>query len=325
MNNPILLCFIVFGLTLLITVLIERRLIPFLKERAAQPIYAEGPSWHLSKSGTPTMGGVAFILACAISLSLSLLFIEDNLTITSVIVSLMYAIGNSLVGVFDDLMKLRKKKNSGLTPIQKLILQSLLAILFLMARRFYFNDQTTIDLGLFRLEMGFFYYPFASIILLGIVNCANLTDGIDGLATSTSATIGTAFLAIGVFSAAFDITIVSSALIGGALGFLIFNKHPARVFMGDTGSLFLGGMTVALGFSTGNPLTVVFIGGIYVIEGVSVILQVLYFKITKKRLFKMAPLHHHLEKCGFSENKICIISVLLTMILSAVSFLLLRK
>ena len=131
MNNPILLCLIVFGLTLLITVLIERRLIPFLKERAAQPIYAEGPSWHLSKSGTPTMGGVAFILACAISLSLSLLFIEDNLTITSVLVSLMYAIGNSLVGVFDDLMKLRKKKNSGLTPILKLILQSLLAILFL--------------------------------------------------------------------------------------------------------------------------------------------------------------------------------------------------
>lgn len=325
MNNPILLCFIVFGLTLLITVLIERRLILFLKERAAQPIYAEGPSWHLSKSGTPTMGGVAFILACAISLSLSLLFIEDNLTITSVLVSLMYAIGNSLVGVFDDLMKLRKKKNLGLTPIQKLILQSLLAILFLMARRFYFNDQTTIDFCLFRLEMGFFYYPFAFIILLGIVNCANLTDGIDGLATSSSATIGTAFLAIGVFSAAFDIIIVSSALIGGALGFLIFNKHPARVFMGDTGSLFLGGMAVALGFSTGNPLTVVFIGGIYVIEGVSVILQVLYFKITKKRLFKMAPLHHHLEKCGFSENKICIISVLLTMILSAVSFLLLRK
>lgn len=325
MKNPILLCFIVFGLTLLITVLIERQLIPFLKKRAAQPIYAEGPSWHLSKSGTPTMGGVAFILACVLTLSAALFFIEDNLTAVSVLISLFYAIGNSLVGVFDDLMKLRKKKNAGLTPIQKLILQALLAILFLMARRFYFNDQTAIDLGLFGLEMGFFYYPFAFIILLGIVNCANLTDGIDGLATSTSATVGVAFLVIGICSAAIDLTLISSALIGGALGFLLFNKHPAKVFMGDTGSLFLGGVAAALGFSSGNPLTVILIGGVYVIEGVSVILQVLYFKITKKRLFKMAPLHHHLEKCGYSENKICILSVFLTLVLTAVCFLILRK
>lgn len=325
MNNYIL-CLFAFLLSVILTVAIEGKVLPLLKRKAQQPIYAEGPTWHLSKCGTPTMGGIAFVLAITLSLLLSSLLLIfrflDKSGGTSLIIAVLFTLGNSLIGVFDDIMKLMRKKNAGLTPMQKIILQTVLAVIFLMARRHFFADESKVELSFFSLDLGIFYYPMALILILGTVNCANLTDGIDGLATSVGLSIGVVFLHLSQGAA--DTPVISSALIGGALGFLFFNAHPAIIFMGDTGSLFLGAMAVCLAFSVGNPWVIIFIGGVYVIEGISVILQVLIFKLTKKRPFKMAPLHHHLEKCGVSENRICIIAVIVTAVLSALMPLVLR-
>ena len=319
MNNYILFL-AVFVSSLLITVFLEHKLIPLLSKRAKQPIYAEGPNWHLKKQGTPTMGGVAFTIAISLTLfSSSLFFIYSKSDYNSgigVLITALFAIGNSLIGVFDDITKLLRKQNAGLTPMQKIVLQSILAVLFLMSRRHFFNDRTAIKFSFGELNLGLLYYPFAIILILGIVNCANLTDGIDGLASSVSAAIGIVFISI----CADDLvhtSVVAIALVGGMLGFLFFNCNPAKIFMGDTGSLFLGAMAVGLAFSTSNPIIIVLIGSVYVIEGISVILQVIYYKLTRKRLFKMAPLHHHLEKCGIDENKICVAMVILTLLCSS--------
>ncbi len=326
--NSFVLCLIAVVLTLTATVLIERKLIPFLLSRARQPIYDGGPSWHMSKSGTPTMGGLAFLLATVISLSVVftiMLYVnEDISSAIAIIITLLFAVGNSLIGIFDDLMKLHKKENAGLSPAQKLFLQFILTVLFLMARANFFDDRKILSFVFGDVDLGFLYYPFAIVLLLGVVNCANLTDGVDGLASSTSITVGVAFLIVGIMSALTEVSVIAMTLIGASAGFLIFNRHPAKIFMGDTGSLFLGALAVGLAFCSGNPASVILIGGVYVIEGISVILQVVYYKITKKRLFKMAPLHHHLERCGFSENKICAIAVITTVIFSALSLLLLN-
>ena len=315
----------VFLISLILTVVIEARLIPFLKKRAQQPIYEGGPSWHMSKSGTPTMGGIAFLIAISVSLLIASLvsYIQGKSSDSiSLLITLLFAVGNSLIGICDDLKKLRKKENAGLTPMQKIGLQTILAVLFLMAREYFFSDGTKLKIFSYDIDLGVFYYLFAIILLLGIVNCANLTDGIDGLASSIAVTIGFSFFIIAFQTS--TVTTLSSALVGGAIGFLFFNSHPARIFMGDTGSLFLGALAVGIAFSIRNPLLIILIGIVYVIEGASVILQVTFYKATKKRLFKMAPLHHHLERCGLNENKICLVAVLTTLVFSAISFLLLR-
>lgn len=314
---------IVFFVTLGITVITEKGLIPKLTKEAKQPIYTEGPKWHVSKSGTPTMGGLAFLLSVLISLTLSSLFlfytgkVEDGISLACATV---YSIFNSFVGVIDDITKLKRQKNAGLSPIQKLALQFLFAVIFLFARSALLGDDTVIAFSFGSLDLGIFYYPICIILLLGIVNSANLTDGIDGLATSVAFSIGIAlfYLSAALF---YDVAIIASALLGATIGFLFFNIHPAKVFMGDTGSLFFGALAVSAVFSLKNPILSVLIGGVYVIEGASVILQVLYYKATKKRLFKMAPLHHHLEKCGMSENKICIIAILTTFVTSIPAFI----
>lgn len=319
MNNyPLLI--IVFISSLLLTVFLEYRLIPILSKRAHQPIYTEGPTWHMKKQGTPTMGGLAFVIAIFLTLLFcSLIFTyrrNDAMAGASILITALFTVGNSLIGLFDDMMKLLRKKNAGLSPMQKIFLQTILALLFLMARKYYFNDATSVTLSFGKLDLGLFYYPFALILILGIINCANLTDGVDGLASSVATAIGVVFIVMCKNDSA-HISIVATALVGGALGFLLFNCNPAKIFMGDTGSLFLGALAVCLAFSVNNPIIIIFIGAVYVIEGISVILQVVYFKLTGKRLFKMAPLHHHLEKCGISENKICVAMVILTLFFSS--------
>jgi phospho-N-acetylmuramoyl-pentapeptide-transferase len=307
------------------TLLIERKLIPLLSSKTRQPIYEEGPSWHLSKSGTPTMGGLAFIITitvCLAVLSFVLINAGRHTLAYSLMISLIFCVGNSIIGIVDDLTKIKRKENAGLTPAQKLIFQFALSVIFLMARRRFLNDSTVISLADFKLDLGILYYPLAIILILGIINCANLTDGIDGLASSVALIIGGAFFIIGLNAP--DVSILSSVLMGGACGFLIFNSNPARIFMGDTGSLFLGALTTCLAFSYGNPLIILPIGGVYVIEGVSVILQVTVFKLTHKRIFKMAPLHHHLEKSGVSEGQICAIAVFATLLLSSLVLLILE-
>lgn len=317
---------LVFLAVLFITLMIESRIIPLLTRNAKQPIYAEGPSWHLSKSGTPTMGGIAFVIAITVSLLIVALFIriwdENTKVFFELVIIALFSLLNALVGLFDDMMKLLRNQNGGLTPIQKLGLQAIIAVIYLMSRRHFLGASTAISLPFGALDLGVLYYPLIIFLILGIVNCANLTDGIDGLASFTALTIGIVFLISDKASVASVIT--SVALIGGVLGFLFFNTHPARIFMGDTGSLFLGAIAISLALSSGRPLSIIPIGIVYVIEGMSVILQVAIFKTTKKRIFKMAPLHHHLEKCGVSEGRICILAIITTAVFSCL-YLLFRE
>jgi len=315
---------IVFLLSTVITAFAEKRLIPFLSGKAKQPIYTEGPEWHKAKSGTPTMGGLAFLVAVGISVLFSAVFlfgVDMPDTALSLIICLIYATLNAAVGIIDDLTKLKKKENKGLSAKEKLILQTILAALFLYLRALIANDKTNLSFSFGSIELGFLYYPLSLILLLFIVNCANLTDGIDGLASGVAFSVGVIlfYISASLFS---DVAIISSAVIGASVGFLFFNIHPAKVFMGDTGSLFFGALLASSFFSLGNPALAIPVCGVYVIEGLSVILQVVFFKLTRKRLFKMAPLHHHLEKCGMSENKICMIAMIVTFILSIPAFIL---
>lgn len=308
----------VFFFTLLITALIEKRIIPRLSRRAKQPIYTEGPHWHIKKSGTPTMGGLAFVISISLVLILAsgaCIFWLSHKSALAIILSLIYAVLNSAIGIADDLKKLKKKENAGLTPRQKLFFQLLLAILFILSRKTFLDGGTDILFAFGRISLGFWYYPITVILLLGIVNCANLTDGIDGLASSVTFSIGVSLFYVS-FALNRETAIISSALIGASVGFLIFNLHPAKVFMGDTGSLFFGAVIASCALTLNNPLLVTLICGVFVLEGISDVLQVSYFKMTRKRIFKMAPLHHHLEKCGWSENKICIAAILATFVFS---------
>lgn len=317
-NTNAILYAIVFLLTFTATVICARLIIPYLKKRAEQPIYEDGPKWHMSKSGTPTMGGLSFLIAILFSLMLCSLYLyicKDKKGSTSLLICAIYALSNALIGVIDDLTKLRHKKNAGLTPKAKLILQFTASSIFLIARRAYLNEGTEIRFSFGEIDFGILYYFLSVIILVGITNCANLTDGIDGLATSVAFGIGLSVLYLS-YSRSDTAGFISTSLIGATVGFLIFNIHPAKVFMGDTGSLFLGALVASLAFELKNPFMAVTTGGVYVIEGVSVILQVAYYKITKKRLLKMAPIHHHLEKCGWDENKICLTAIALTLLFS---------
>ena len=327
MGINLMLCVFIFAFTALFTAYLEKKLIPILENKAKQPIYEGGPSWHSSKSGTPTMGGLAFVLTIAIIVSVVGIFRffigSNDKTAISLFIGILFAIGNAIIGVFDDLTKLRRKENAGLTPIQKLLFQFLLAIIFLMARAYFLNDSTSVSLSFGKFDLGAFYYPLAILMLVGIVNCANLTDGIDGLATSVAWMIGAIFFIVGL-SAATDGAILSSALMGGTIAFLFFNVNPAKVFMGDTGSLFLGALVCAIAFTFDNPFALLLIGIIYVIEGASVILQVLSYKLSGKRIFKMAPLHHHLEQSGYRENTICIYAIIVTLIFSIPALLFLN-
>ena len=322
-NTNALLYVIVFLFTFTATVLCARLLIPCLKRRAEQPIYEDGPKWHISKSGTPTMGGLSFLIAILLSLVLCSLYLhvcKDTKGSVSLLVCAAYALMNALIGIIDDLTKLRHKKNAGLTPRAKLILQFAASNIFLIARRSLLNDGTEISFSFGNIDLGIIYYFLSIIILVGITNCANLTDGIDGLATSVAFAIGLSVFYIS-YSRSDAASFISASLIGATVAFLIFNIHPAKVFMGDTGSLFLGALVASLAFELKNPFIAITTGAVYVIEGVSVILQVTCYKATKKRLFKMAPIHHHLEKCGWDENKICLVAIALTLLFSVPSLL----
>lgn len=314
---------LVFFLTLFLTAIIEKKAIPFLKEKAKQPIYNEGPDWHIAKNGTPTMGGIAFLSATTVALILAAIFLffaSSRESALSLLFSAIFAFGNAVIGIIDDLTKLKRKENAGLTPIQKIVFQVFLAILYIIARHFVLGEDTSLNFSFGEIELGFLYYPLSIFILLGLINSANLTDGIDGLASSVAFSIGISlfYLAAALSS---EVSFIASAIIGSTVGFLIFNIHPAKIFMGDTGSLFLGALIASVSHILENPIIMLFIAGVYVIEGFSVVLQVLWFKMTKRRIFKMAPLHHHLEKSGFSENKICLCAIFLTFILSIPAYI----
>lgn len=323
MSEPVFFtCLAVFVLALFLTTSTVRRLIPKLAVTASQPIYLEGPSWHKSKTGTPTMGGVAFLLAAPVGLlpGTALLLASGNREgAISLFLCIAYAVGNGLCGILDDRTKVHRHENQGLTPLQKLLIQTLLAVLFLAARHLFLGDTTTLLFSFGKWDAGLFYYPLSLVALLGTVNCANLTDGIDGLASSVAFGIGVSlfFLSAALFP---EVTVVASLLMGISVGFLVYNLHPAKIFMGDTGSLFFGGLCAAGVFALGNPLLLLPVCIVYFLEGLSVILQVLHYKRTGKRIFLMAPLHHHFEKRGWSENRICLCAILLTLLCSTVAY-----
>ncbi|MBQ9070391.1 MAG: phospho-N-acetylmuramoyl-pentapeptide-transferase [Clostridia bacterium] len=309
---------ITFVLAFVITAVSVKKLIPILKGKAEQPIYTDGPAWHISKSGTPTMGGLGFIFATsgALFAAIGYLFLNgEEYFAKSLLITVLYAISNSFIGIIDDYAKIRKKENAGLTPLQKLLFQTVAATLFIFARHIFLFSSTDIYFSFGSFDLGVFYYPLTLVMLLGTVNSANLTDGVDGIASGVAFAIGVvlSYLSSGSNS---EVSFTAFAMMGIAVGFLIYNLHPAKIFMGDTGSLLFGSLAAASCCSLGNPLIIVFVGSVYFIEGLSVVLQVFWYKLTKKRIFKMAPFHHHLEKCGWSENKIVIWAIIITLILS---------
>ncbi len=315
------------ALTFAVTVIILRKLIPYLKgKKMGQKILDIGPRWHKSKEGTPTMGGISFIIA--ITITLICVFTvgsirQDNDILPFAVCSLIFALLNGAIGIIDDRTKFAKGQNEGLLSWQKYLLQLIASIGYLTALSCFelISTELYIPFVKLNLDLGFFYYPIMVILITGVVNSVNLTDGIDGLAASETAVVSVFFSAVGFVSGGLCLSVMSAALLGGVLGFLVYNLHPARVFMGDTGSLFLGGAVVGLSFMSGNPLIIVIVGFMYILESLSDIIQVGYFKLTHgKRIFKMAPIHHHFEKCGWGEAKIVIIFSLLTLVFSAISF-----
>lgn len=302
----------------LLTVLIEYKLIPKLRShKVGQVILEIGPRWHKYKEGTPTMGGIGFILAALVVMAVYFTVAAVKGTAADHIplaLTLAFAVGNGAIGFVDDYYKLVKKENEGLTAKQKLFLQLVIAAAYVCVMSYTGNMDTSVALPFtdYELELGWFWYPIAVILLAGVVNGCNLTDGVDGLASSVTLVIG-AFFAFWAFSAQdVQLSAVGAILIGTTLGFLIYNFHPAKVFMGDTGSLFLGALVIGGAFQMGESIVGLIIAAVFIIEMLSSFLQTLVFKITKKlsknkegkRLFKMAPLHHHFEKCHWNEYTI---------------------
>ena len=308
-----------------LTVAMGPILIPLLRKlKFGQSILEIGPNWHKSKQGTPTMGGIMFIVgtvAASLIIGLPMAAKGDP----RLFIVLLTAVAFGAIGFFDDYIKVVKKRNLGLTAKQKSFLQLLAAVAMLAALSATGCISTAlyIPFANITIELSFIYYIFALIVIVGFVNGVNLTDGIDGLATAVTIPV-MAFFAMAALFFHMDGTVgvFAAAVFGALFGFLIFNFHPAKVFMGDTGSLFLGGAVVACGFALNIPVIIFVCGLIYLIEAFSVMLQVAYFKLTHgKRLFKMAPLHHHFEMSGYSEVKIMYLFSFFTVIMCVVSYL----
>ncbi len=311
------------------TALISRYLIPVLKSRKmGQKILEIGPRWHKSKEGTPTMGGIAFIVPIiffGIAASVVIGVTDGFSASAPLMLTLCLGLSGGLIGCIDDMAKLRKARNEGLTAPQKFLLQVVAAALYLVLMKFVCGMSTVVYFPYIgkTWDAGILFYFFAVILICGMMNSVNLTDGIDGLASSVTLIVGiflsvAGFADVGVDGGA---AVLGALIIGGTAGFLIYNFYPARVFMGDTGSLFLGGLVVGGAFMLRNPLIVLVAGLVYVIETASVMLQVAYFKLTHgKRIFKMTPIHHHFEKCGWSEIKIVIVFSCATLLLCAAAY-----
>lgn len=313
---------VIFMFTFIFGALTVSRLIPVFSKNAKQPIYGGGPSWHMKKSGTPTMGGLGFVIPITVAglmLCIPLHRSGNESAAINLFLSVLFALANAAIGVIDDTTKLRRKENRGLSPKEKLFLQIAAVIIFLAARSLLLGTDTRLVFPFGSLELGAFYYLLTAFVLLGIINSANLTDGIDGLASGVAFAAAISIFYVSYFKSP-DAAVLSAALAGGTVGFMLFNIHPAKIFMGDTGSLFLGAAIASAALSVTNPIALIGIGGVYVIEGTSVVIQVLVYKLCGRRVFKMAPLHHHLEKSGWSENKICICAIIATLIFSVLTF-----
>ena len=297
-------------------------LIPMLRAmKVGQSIREVGPIWHNYKAGTPMMGGLMFIGASIIVLLCNIPFMADYSVFYVLILSLCFG----FVGFLDDYAKLKKKQNEGLTSIQKFLLQMAVSALFLyiMYRSGAMSTELYIPFFQVSIQLHPILYIFLSMfIMVGCDNAVNITDGVDGLSSSVTLPVMVFFTAAAVQQGKYDLALLPASLVGGLVAYLFYNWHPAKVFMGDTGSLFLGGVVCALAFALELPLILIFVGFVYICETVSVILQVGYFKLTHgKRLFKMAPIHHHFEKCGWKEEKIVIVFAAVSAVMCVIGWL----
>ena len=300
-------------------------LIPLLRRlKAGQSIREDGPTWHMAKQGTPTMGGIMFILAIGVAVLTA--GWEDLLRGSrNHLYVFLFALVFGIIGFIDDFQKLRHHANEGLTAGQKFLLQLAAAIVFTVLLRGSGYLTPNLYIPFLNVELALpwvVYMVFAAFVMVGTVNAVNLTDGIDGLATGVTIPVALFYVGVSAWYGRDDLTVLSAALAGGLPAFLLYNFHPAKVFMGDTGSLFLGGMVCGLAFALNIPLVIPIIGLVYVAEVLSDIIQVVYFKKTGgKRFFRMAPLHHHLEMGGWSETKLFCVFSGLTLVLCVVAFL----
>ena len=290
-------------------------LLPVLRAlKAGQSIRELGPTWHNNKAGTPMMGGLMFIGAAVICLLLCIPMMQEYTVFYALLLSLCFG----LVGFVDDFCKIKFKRNMGLTSLQKALLQMAVSALYLYL--LYKEGSLTSDIYIPFADITFYVHPlvyifFSMFVMVGCVNAVNLTDGVDGLCGSVTTPVMVFFAAVAVVKGRYDLALLPAVLAGGLIAYLFYNWHPAKVFMGDTGSLFLGGAVCAIAFALDIPLVLIPIGIIYIIETLSVILQVAYFKLTHgKRLFKMSPIHHHFEMSGWKEEKICIVFTAITAI-----------
>lgn len=293
--------------------------IPYLRKlKFGQTILDIGPNWHKEKQGTPTMGGIMIAAGLLLSVAVAYGFsaaaggrfseeLKDSSRLTVFVASLAMPLLMGAIGFMDDYIKVVKKRNLGLTARQKTFLQLFVAAAYLLTMLLGGMKTTTIpffgDVDITS-GLGLVFWPIALMFIYGFTNAVNLTDGIDGLASSVTLVVSCAFMLAAGFIYNMSFNVLSASLAGACVGFICWNAKPARVFMGDTGSMLLGGTVVALSFGINRPVLLIFAGVTYFMEALSDIIQVAYYKKTKKRIFKMAPLHHHFEMCGWSEQKI---------------------
>lgn len=302
-----------------------KALIPWLyKLKFGQPIKVDfGPKWHANKQGTPTMGGILFIVGSIVATAVGyalfrFLGTTDSTALDGdqeplrVMSCIIFCLLFGIIGFIDDYAKVAKKQNEGLKPMQKIVLQVVSAVVWLVVMYLLGDTSTVIDLTFVQFDISWFYYPVMVLVILYLTNAVNLTDGIDGLCGTVTLV---AMLIDTLICSKLQLdtyTLYTMALAGGCLGFLVWNLHPAKCFMGDTGSMFLGAAVVSIGLITHQHLVMILVALVYILEALSVIIQVTYFKYTKRkygegrRIFKMTPIHHHFEMSGFSEYKIVI-------------------
>jgi phospho-N-acetylmuramoyl-pentapeptide-transferase len=328
--------------------------IPFLKRlHFGQPIKTEfGPKWHEKKQGTPTMGGFLFIIGSIVASAIGFFLFKtfrsdivyttvlseksDTTLVWELVACILYCLSFSLIGFIDDFIKVSKKHNLGLKAYQKVILQVIFSALFLGALYLINGKDTTIDLLFVKFDIGYFYYPIMIIVMIYLTNAVNLTDGVDGLCGCVTIVSMLLYFLTSVALEYYNISVFTVALAGALLGFLVWNLHPAKCFMGDTGSMFLGAAVTSVGLILHQHLLLILFNIVYILEALSVVIQVSYFKYTAKkhfkatgekgkgkRIFKMTPIHHHFELSGFSEYKICITFSLTAIVFGAVGIVLL--
>ena len=288
--------------------------------KAGQSIREIGPTWHNKKAGTPMMGGLMFVLAAVICLLCNIPFMKDY----SVFYTLLLTLCFGAVGFMDDFFKMKRKQNMGLSSLQKALLQMAVSALYLYIM--YRQGAMNCELYIPFVNVSFAVHPivyifFAMFVMVGCDNAVNLNDGVDGLCASVTLPVMVFFAVVAFLSGKVELALLPAALIGGLVAYLAYNFHPAQVFMGDTGSLFLGGVVCCLAFALDMPLILILVGFVYIVETLSVILQVGYFKLTHgKRIFKMAPIHHHYEMCGWNEEKIVAVFSVITLVCCTLAF-----